>query len=335
MATTVNLNVTYNGKEPESIGQAIVKEVLNSPELTSLGFAVRTDVRTKEKMYMISMDEDVTRKRVGCGTPDEGGVTMDEKYMDPTNLEISQHYCAEDFAGTIAELARKVGADVNDLTDTDIEAILKALVTPIWKRDKVTIATLGDTANGSAKINQLDGIWKQIFAGVALAEGDNDHIKRAVTVPAGALAKDYAIDTFLPGLYFGQGEYSKQVDDAQKQFDVTGSIYDNYIQSLIANKTLESSWVTLQNGVKAVTYMGIPVVPVRLWDQKIASLLAGALPNRGMLFVKDAVQVWNDTETEDAVMDFWYDKTTDKNYLRIRYKMAVGYFDGDYITVGY
>jgi len=81
--------------------------------------------------------------------------------------------------------------------------------------------------------------------------------------------------------------------------------------------------------------MGIPVVPVRLWDQKISTLLAGANPNRGMLFVKDAVQIWNDTDTEDAVMDFWYDKTSDKNYLRIRYKMAVGYFDGSLVTVGY
>lgn len=335
MATTIDLNVTYNGKEPGSIGEAIVKTVLDSPELTSLGFTVRTDVRTKEKMYMISMDEDVTRKRTGCGTPDEGGVHMREKFMDPTNLEISQHYCAEDFAGTIAEIARKVGADVNDLTGTDIEAILKALVAPIWKRDKVTLASLGDTANASVKLNAIDGIWKQIFAGVALADTEPDNIIRSVTIPAGALAEDYAIDVLLPGMYFGQPDFLKQADDTTKQFDVTGTVYDNYIQSLTRNKSLESSWVTLQNGVRAVTFMGIPVVPVRIWDQKINSLLAGELPHRAILFVKDNIQIWNDTDTEDAVMDFWYDKTTDKNYLRIRYKMAVGYMDGALMTVAY
>ncbi|KAA3438477.1 hypothetical protein [Rufibacter hautae] len=219
MATTIDLNVTYNGKEPESIGQAIIKEVLNSPELTSLGFTVLTDKKTKEKMYMLSMVEDVTRKRTGCGTPDEGGVHMCEKFMDLTNLEIFQHYCAEDFAGTIAELARKVGADVSDLTDTDIEAILKALGGPFCKRDKVTIATLGDTANASAKINQLDGFWKQVLAGVALPDSDQDNILRPVTVPAGDLAVDYAMNVFLPGLYYGQSDFQEQVDDNQKQFN--------------------------------------------------------------------------------------------------------------------
>ncbi|KAA3438466.1 hypothetical protein [Rufibacter hautae] len=107
------------------------------------------------------------------------------------------------------------------------------------------------------------------------------------------------------------------------------------MQSLTKNKALESSWITMQDSVKTVSFMGIPVVKVAIWDQKVKSLLGGVLPHRGVLFLKDAVQIWNDTDTEDAVMDFWYDKTTDKNYLRIRYKMGVGYFDGALVTVGY
>lgn len=335
MATTITLNTTYNGKEPGSIGEAIVKEVLNAPEITSLGFNVRTDVKTKEKMYSVSMDEDVTRKRTGCGTPDIGGFSMREKFLDPVNMEISQHYCAEDFAGKVTELARKVGADVNDLTDTDIEKILKQLVSPIWKRDLITIATLADTANADAKINQMDGLWKQVFAGVALAGGNPDKITRTTTIPAGALAADYAINTIFPNLYFNSSEHLKQVDNSQKRFLVTGSVYDNYVQSLAKNATFESARTALLNGMQTVTYMGIPVVPVRVWDQKIASLLAGVLPHRAMLVIDDEVQIGTDTLEESAVMDFWYDKTTDKNYLRVRYKLAVNYVDGDSLAVAY
>jgi hypothetical protein len=335
MATTITLNATYSGKEPGSIGEAIVKTVIGAPELTSLGFGIRTDVRTKEKMYAVSMDEDVTRLRTGCGTPDVGAFLLREKFLDPKNMEISQHYCAEDFAGKITELARKVGANVNDLTDTDIEKILKQLVAPIWKRDMLTIATLGDTASADPKINMMDGLWKQLFAGVALTAGNPDKVTRTTTVTAGALAADYAINTILPNLYFGSSERLKSAPTNEKRFLVTGSVYDNYVQSLSKAGTLEGNRTALIEGIESVTYMGIPVVPVRVWDQKIATLLAGALPHRAMLVMNDAVQIGTDTMEEGSVMDFWYDKTTDKNYLRVRYKLAINYVDGESIAVAY
>jgi len=229
MATTLDLNVTYNGKEPGSIGEAIINDVLNSPELTSLGYAVRTDVKTKEKMIFISMDEEVTRKRTGCVTPDLGGVHMREKYMEPTNLEISQHYCAEDFADTIAELARKVGADVNDLTGTEIETILTRLVAPIWRRDKLTIAEFGDTASANPFLSPLDGNWTQIFLG---ATGNTKDISKCVVTFKFAYQKNRTSISICDGLIVPAKkgwEYLwvsyKNVEDANKLTQQPDSAY--------------------------------------------------------------------------------------------------------------
>lgn len=327
---TIDLDITFCGKEPGSIGEAVVRKVFSAPDLGALGLNLREDVVVKEKMYHVSMQEGITRKREGCGTPDVGGISFREKFLEPVNLEISMHFCAEDFAGTVAELARKKGYDVNNLEGTQLQTIIEELVTPIWRRDMLTIAEFGDTASADPMLSAMDGMWKQIFAGVALTGSDPDKITRAVTVPAGALAADYAINTFLPGLYFGQPELMKDVDDAQKVFVVSGSIYENYMQSLIANRALESSWTDLQNGVRTVTYMGIPVVQDRLIDQKAATL-----KHRGYLTVKDGFQLATDTMQDSQVMTFWYDKTTDKNYIRVRYKLAVNYVDGDVIVVGY
>jgi hypothetical protein len=63
--------------------------------------------------------------------------------------------------------------------------------------------------------------------------------------------------------------------------------------------------------------------------------LAGTLPHRAIYLKDDEVQIGTDTLEDSAVMDFWYDKTTDKNYLRVRYKLAVNYVDGDSMAVAY
>ena len=127
----------------------------------------------------------------------------------------------------------------------------------------------------------------------------------------------------------------KSAPNSEKRFLVTGTVFDNYVQSLSKAGTLEGARTALIEGIDSVTYMGIPVVPVRVWDQKIATLLAGALPHRAMLVMNDAVQIGTDTMEEGSVMDFWYDKTTDKNYLRVRYKLAINYVDGESIAVAY
>ena len=338
MAVSIDLSAaTYCGKEPGSIAEAMVRGVFNPVDLSTLGFDVREDVVVKEKMYLASMQENITRKRLACAEKtNTGAFKLREKFLYPTNLQIWDQICAEDFGGKVTELARRKGFDVNNLEGTEIETLLVELYTGVWKRDMLAIAQFGDTALDPAlsdlnkTLSTMDGLWKQIFAGVALAAGDPDKITRAVTVPAGALPANYTREVFLPGLYFGQSEIMKQVEDSEKKFVVAGSLYENYLQSLMNTPNIEGSFMILQEGKPRLYYNGIEVVANRMIDQKTSTL-----KNRGYLIVQGGVQIGTDTMQDTQVMKTWYSQDFDLNNVQIRYKLAVNYIDGDALVVGY
>ena len=343
MPVSIDLSkATYCGNEPGSIAEAMVRGVFNPIDLALLGFAVREDVVVKEKMYLASMAENITRKRLACAEKtNSGAFILREKFLTPANLQIWDQICAEDFGGKVTELARKKGFDVNNLEGTEIEKLISELYSGVWKRDMLAIVQFGDTALDATATagalqaqNQtlvtMDGIWKQIFAAVALVAGDPDKITRAVTVPAGALPANYARDIFLPGLYFGQSELMKQVDNSEKKFVVAGSIYDNYLQSLMNTPAINASFQILQDGQTRLSYNGIEVIANRMIDQKTTTL-----KNRGYLIVQGGVQVGTDTQQETQVMKTWYSQDTDLNNVQIRYKLAVNFIDGDALVVGY
>lgn len=338
MAVSIDLSqATYCGNEPGSIAEAMVRGVFNPIELAAIGADVREDVVVKEKMYLISMQENITRKRLACAEKtNSGALKLREKFLLPTNLQIWDQICAEDFGGKVTELARKKGYDINNLEGTQIEDLIQELYSGVWKRDMLSIAQFGDTALDPAlsdlnkTLSTMDGFWKQIFAGVALTAGDPDKITRAVTVPNGALAANYTRDVFLPGLYFAQSELMRQVEDSEKKFVIAGSLYDNYLQSLMATPNIEGSFLILQDGKPTLYYNGILVKANRMIDQK-----AQTLKNRGYLIVQGAFQIGTDTQQETQVMKTWYSQDTDLNNVQIRYKLAVNYIDGDGLVVGY
>lgn len=342
MPVSIDLTAaTYCGNEPGSIAEAMVRGVFNPIDLALLGFAVREDVVVKEKMYLASMQENITRKRIACADKtNSGAFKLREKFLFPQNLQIWDQICAEDFGGKVTELARQKGYAINDLQGTEIETLISQLYAGVWKRDMLAIVQFGDTALDAVTagpqlaLNQtlvtMDGIWKQIFAAVALTAGDPDRITRAVTVPAGALPANYARDIFLPGLYFGQSELMKQVDNSEKKFVVAGAIYDNYLQTLMTTPSIAASFQILQDGQTRLSYNGIEVIANRMIDQKTTTL-----KNRGYLIVQGGVQVGTDTQQETQVMKTWYSQDTDLNNVQIRYKLAVNFIDGDALVVGY
>ena len=342
MPVSIDLSsATYCGNEPGSIAEAMVRGVFNPIDLALLGFNVREDVVVKEKMYLASMQENITRKRLTCAEKtNSGAFKLREKFLNPSNLQIWDQICGEDFGGKVTELARTKGYDINNLEGTEIQTLISTLYSGVWKRDMLAIAQFGDTALDAVTPGPLlaqnqtlvtmDGIWKQIFAAVALLAGDPDKITRAVTVPGGALAANFTRDIFLPGLYFGQSEIMKQVDNSEKKFVVAGALYDNYLQSLMSTPAINASFQILQDGQTRLSYNGMEVIANRMIDQKTVTL-----KNRGYLIVQGGVQVGTDTQQETQVMKTWYSQDTDLNNVQIRYKLAVNFIDGDALVVGY
>jgi len=348
MATAVAFNnITYHGNDGD-IGSAIVKRVIQGLALERLGFVVRTDVTVRTEMLFVALADKLTRAGTGCAaSANNGALRFDSKWLEPKDLEIEDVYCAKDFDNKIKGLALKVGVNLKDLTDTDLGRLIVELYADVWKRDAKNLALNGDTANASPFYSTMDGIWKYFMAGVAAAAGDGAQIQRFTIAAAAnaALPANYSRDIFLPGLYAKQTSRMRQLDDenaevvdgtttSEKLYVVSDEIYENYYQSLASNNALESSWRVLQDGTKTISYRGIPVVREHLFDEG-ATDKGEATIRRGYLTVRGNLEVGMDTDSQDAVMDFFYDKKSKTNTMRINWKEAVNYAQGDMTVVGY
>jgi hypothetical protein len=348
MATSVAFNnISYHGNDGD-IGAAIVKRVIQGLALARLGFTVRTDVTERTGMLFIALADKLTRPGTGCApSANNGQMTVSEKWLDPQDCEIEDVYCAKDWDKKIKGLALKVGVNLKDLTDTDLGKLIVELYASVWMRDSKNLALNGDTANASPFYATIDGIWKWLMAGVAAAAGDGAQVQRYVVTAAAnvVLPANYTRDVFLPGLYAKQTQRMRQLDDenpevvdgnvtSEKVFVVSDELYENYYQSLSSNDKLESSWRTLQDGSKALSYRGIPVVREHLFDEG-ATDKGEATIRRGYLTVMGNLEVGMDTDTESAVMDFFYDKKSKTNTMRINWKECTNYAQGDMTVVGY
>jgi hypothetical protein len=362
--------LTYTGKEPDTVGAVIKRGVFNGLDLADLGLNLREDVVVREKMYMASMKEFITRKRIGCGEKtNSGNLVVIEKFLDVVNLQIWDQICAEDFGGTFFELARKKGFDVNNLQDTEIETLIEDLYTGVWKRDMLSIVQFGDTtiSPGTAvadpgqagtptekaayeaykkklTLSVLDGFWKLVFDAVALKgtdDSDPDGIIRGVTIPqTGALPANYTRDTLLPGLYNSQSDLMDQVDDSEKLFVLSRELYTNLEASNRQFATAgERAYDIYRNGEGELMFNGIRIVKNKMIEQKALTPYASGDPRtfkrRAYLIVKDGFQVGTDTYQDSQVMEAWYSKDFDLNNIRIRYKLGIQYLDGDVLVVAF
>lgn len=330
--------VTYGGKNNAEGLEAnlFIKPVLEAPELTSLGIDIREDVVTSEPLYSLTPSDKVTKKKTTCGfTPSGDFGELLEESVSVTELAIEMEQCAKDFDGTILQAMKKRGVERNDLTGTALEQILIDVANPIIKRDLMRIFLLGDTANASADYNQLDGVWKKIFAGVA-----GGSIERVATLADTAMdAAGASVSLVLNPLFFNAPEDLQDLEESNKIMVVTKSIYNNYLQYLANNNALESSWQVLQNGVKALSYFGVPVVPVGLVDRYLRTDFAPAgdieSPHRAWYTAVNNITAATDLKSDFTTIDFWYEKKPQMNYLRVEYKLGAAISSGDLIAVAY
>jgi hypothetical protein len=94
-------------------------------------------------------------------------------------------------------------------------------------------------------------------------------------------------------------------------YAVTQSVYDAYEQSLTGT-ALESMYRNLVDGVRTLTYGGIPLIPMPIWDEMIRAYEDNGTkyhnPNRAVLTTKEVLGIGVDDPESFGEVDIWYDK---------------------------
>lgn len=179
----------------------------------------------------------------------------------------------------------------------------------------------------------IDGLFKQLRGYVA------EENKRGYVISANAQAsKEAQMSNMTPDVAYGilSGMWYKapiklrnmKADTNQNnrpKFLVTQTIADAYEQYL-TGKGIAPTYVNLVEGVQVLAFLGIPVVPMPIWDQMIQSFndLGDTYfkPHRALLTTKSVIAVGSPTEGQlFGELKIWYNVDEEKTKIRIKDKI--------------
>lgn len=333
MANAVTSMTTYTGKQSE-FRELVMKKLEGFLSLNELGFQIIEDIQSNKIMYKDSYMDKITRARSGCNNTSTGtGVAISSFTLNVVDMQAQLEQCADVFDATIAEVLRKKGADINDLTGTEIEAYVLERVADAAARDIFRIVLMGDTTMTNADYTAFDGVFKKVKAGYLAGDGT---VRVAASISDSDLAVASLVAT-LDAYVDQQPDELKFVPDGEKRFYVTDSVYrayEKYLSSTQFSGVAEQR-NALVNGIPALTYRGIPMVNLKVISKYILQDISTTSPrsaatedNRILLTVPDNHYIATDTLTDTAKVQMWYEPVEDTNYTRLRYKLGYNYAFG-------
>ena len=361
MATINVSNLTLNAQETQEFSKMIVEHTFAAPELSSLNNVI-PGIKMKEQITFASQFGKMGVKADGaCGRVTSNGSTiLTQKFWDPANIEETIEICQADVSGLFKSYYSKIqnykqryeieGSDEAVFLSLMTENAIKSTIDrAVWLADKdVAVATSGVSGLAVASSGEtvhydyFDGIWAQVFDAVGTGSTDVQRYTIVENTGTTATAQGLAAGrgkTILEGVL--KNADSRLRGDAEKQFYVSRSVFDSYVDSLIAageNSTIE---YTL-NGLQTVKYKGIPVVNMEtIWDANLVDFVnntvnnAPYLSNRAILSTPSNLPVGTLDEADFAEIETWYDQTTKKNYLAFAFNLDSKMLENYMISVAY
>ena len=126
----------------------------------------------------------------------------------------------------------------------------------------------------------------------------------------------------------------KKMDTPDLVFFASRSMCDNYRATLAAGGQ-ELAYISMTDGQKSLSYQGIPIVEMGLWDSVIGAdpTLIAPAPNNtandldghlAVLTVKNNIVIATDYDSVSGA-DMWYNKDTKTNRFRMEYVIGCNY----------
>lgn len=250
------------------------KPKINTPELSSL-FTIRQGIRAGEHMNIVGTLTRVLTKGTAVCIPNytqAGEIT--DKVITTGLFEINQSWCKKEFQGLLSSYnvlgdSNLVG---NGLSGYELGGRLRTIIldetTEQARLDVWKVALFGNDSLGAGSTNffsTIDGLWTNYLDSFA------SYCVKPVTnaLPNqhnSTLSTNQARDTFR--LMWGNAPLllKQQMTSGRVKLFVTGSMWENYYDSLIDNCCVEGSWKAGQDGITTLFYRGIEVVPLWIAD---------------------------------------------------------------------
>ena len=318
---------TFDGETIQAISEMVYDEIVNAPEINYI-HTVFSNIVTDKEVGFVGEGGLVGVKNQGCDPePQDWSIATRILKWTPEDWEILIHACWKDLKTSAAVYSLNTGTAIADFTNTDYMnvvvdvltvAMKKFVIRLVWfnDQDAANISDGGLITNGVAikYFNIIDGLWKQIMAQAAANTKQRVTItENTGTTYAAQVLNPANIQGYLQKLVFGAPIVLRSQSDGI--IPCTQTFYDAYAMSL-QGLNLESMYANLINGQKTLTYNGIPLLAMPIWDEMInAYENTGAKlsnPHRAVYTTKRVLGIGVDDESSFGNVDIWYDKDSRK-----------------------
>ena len=341
-------------------------DVENSPELKSIIIKAYTDAMTRDAIRQGWMGDTTLETMTATGSLYSPSGTLNEHYKEYTGIiprikemvrtgEIAAAQVVDintsTYQNVVAVKAKKTAtltgtsgtANVtingvaylatfaSDLTTTASNFVTAYAATILARHGRCVV-----TSSGASIIVEAGVPGMNVLVTVSAAVSGNLTGSVAATTAAvrNTTLKAGAAVAILQALYEARTDELAEFDATEARFDVTRSVYENYLAYLQTQSGAEAAFSTLVNGVRTLTFNGITVMKRPDWDKRWKSADFGYVQPHFALLSTHKNYVWGTDSTDDiAQVEAWYEKKDQMNYFRTQYCAGAQIVHPVYVTV--
>lgn len=343
-------NYTYPGILTSDI---YYKPTLDTPPLSDM-FTIDQGISFRKKYNLVTQLSNLLQPYGGCTRLfNSNRQLITNATVETKEFQIAESWCKDDFTGQLtgvynflAQEWLKTGINSFDPTGTPISKVIDQIMVDALRRDVFQRVTMAAGNSSSTNYNQFDGLWDRL---IDSAGASNYCVVRSNSASAfgiGNLSAGAAL-TALEAVYAASNPLLKQMI-GKATFWVTGSIYDNYVNSLVGTGNVSAN--QFQNTIDGVNgslnltvgggvnYKGIPVRPVRFWDVSLQdpnNPLSATTRHLILLTVKENHILGVENGGDLNKIEGWYERKDRKFYYEADMKFGYNYLHCDLQTIAF
>lgn len=367
----------FCGETIESLNEMLIEETIQGPELSRI-HTIYPNIVTQKEIGFIGEGSLVGVGSNGCD-PVEQEYEINTRVVkwDPKEWEIRLKLCYSQLQSAATVYSLKTGVDIPDFTETDyMKIVLQILAKSVnlftyrlfWFNALNATKYYSEPNKDSTHLDQfldsldmnyfniLDGFWYQIWVDenntdkeVNIPEGmqgvttENGEVTSTTNIPPRIEPENMI--TYLSELVNKAPLELRSASD--RQILMTQNMYDAYLQYLITSCCLESARTILLDGTPTVGFMGIPIIPMPIWDKMLNayqtipfeapadSINFTICPFRAVFTTKSNLGIGVDSLDSFANVKVWYEKKDRLVYVELMGKADAKIINPEMLTVAY
>jgi len=336
---TDGFDVTYGGA---NLNEIFYEPTFRSEDVLSR-YRVIPNVKNEMNIFLSANLTKIVKKYTTCNSASgDGSFALSDKQIKAGKCRVALEQCADEFFGTYIEELYRTGQDALNVEGTVLENIMVKRTVEGIGADVIRLIWGADTAvTGSATLvanyDQLDGWFKLLGADTAVEAAKLEQIATDTDAPTAANAI-----ALLRNCFDKAPAALQQTPLNAKKMYVTTAIFNAYLANL-EGTSADLAWSAQKDGVAAVRFRGVELIPMYEWDTILADLdpalfTGGTTPmqaTQGVIYgaVENFI-IGTDVNDNEANFKMWYDDKDEKAYIRSYFKLGAQVLYSSLVQVG-